>query len=178
VALPGLRRAAGRLARATSRTDVQLDLLEGFTKELATVELDSPRICARLCNAAYTAARKALAAQEAAASGEANFAPASTLPPRPYGHPDFVLARAVAAGVITAEDAELIGGTYLEQATLAQYADRVGLSRWAAYRRRGQAVARLLAALRAGRLGDPDAEVIAEATLTTVLGANTTGHRP
>jgi len=178
VALPGLRRAAGRLARATSRTDVQLDLLEGFTKELATVDLDSPRICARLCNAAYVAARKALTAEEAAASGEANAGFGSTLPPRPYGHPDFVLARAVAAGVLTAADAELIGGTYLEETTLAEYADRVGLSRWAAYRRRSQAVARLVAALHAGRLGDPDAEVIAEATLTTVIGATTTRHRP
>jgi hypothetical protein len=178
VALPGLRRAAGRLARATSRTDVQLNLLEAFTAELATVDLDTPRICARLCNAAYVAARKALTAEEAAASGEASAGFGSTLPPRPYGHPDFVLARAAAAGVITAQEAELIGGTYLEQTSLAAYADRVGMSRRAAYSRRGQAVAKLVAAIRAGRLTDPDAEVIAEATLTTVLGADTTRHRP
>ena len=46
VALPGLRRAAGRLSRSTSSTDVQLDLLEGFTQALFTVDLEQPRICA------------------------------------------------------------------------------------------------------------------------------------
>src|SRR5215208_2328587 len=57
VALPGLRVAAARLARATSRADVQADLLEGFVRELATVDITRPGICARLCNAAHTHAR-------------------------------------------------------------------------------------------------------------------------
>lgn len=178
VALPGLRRAAGRLSRSTSSADVQLDLLEGFTQALPTVNLEQPRICARLCNAAYVTARRRVVAEEAAASGEAADAPGSRLPPRLYGHPDFVLARAVAAGVITAADADLIGATYLEETTLAEYADRIGISRWAAYRRRDQAKARLVAAIGEGRLTDPHAEVIAEATLTTAVDAEGAGHRP
>ncbi|GAA1025862.1 hypothetical protein GCM10009557_01480 [Virgisporangium ochraceum] len=176
VALPGLRRAAGRLSRSTSSTDVQLDLLEGFTQALSTVDLEQPRICARLCNAAYVTARRRAAAEEAAASGEAADAPGSRLPPRMYGHPDFVLARAVAAGVITAADAELIGATYLENVPLAEYADRIGISRWAAYRRRDLAKTRLATAIREGRLSDPDAEVITEATLTTVFDGNAPTH--
>jgi len=177
VALPGLRKAAGRLARATSRSDVQADLLLGFIKELSTVDINSPGICARLCNAAHSAARAALRAQEAAASGEANFAPDSTLPPPPFGHPDFVLARAVRLGVITVEEADLIGATFLEDIPLALYADRVGMTRWAAYRRRSQARLRLKAAIESGRLSDPDVEVIAEATLTTVLDINPAQQR-
>lgn len=178
VALPGLRRAAGRLSRSTSSTDVQADLLEGFIQALPTVNLEQPRICARLCNAAYVTARRRVVVEEAAASGEAADAPGSRLPPRLYGHPDFVLARAVAAGVISAADADLIGATYLEETTLAEYADQVGISRWAAYRRRDQAKARLVAAIQEGRLSDPHTEVIAEATQTTAFDTDGPTRRP
>lgn len=177
VAMPGLRRAAGRLSRSTSSADVQLDLLEGFIRALSTVNVEQPRICARLCNAAYVTARRRAAVDEAAASGEPVGTPGSRLPPRLYGHPDFVLARAVAVGVITAA-ADLIGATYLEDVPLVEYADRIGISRWAAYRRRDQAKAHLVAAIREGRLSDPDAEVIAEATLTTAIDTDHTRHRP
>jgi hypothetical protein len=176
VALPGLRKAAGRLARAASRYDVQADLLEGFIKELATVDITKPGICGRLCNAAHSTARAALRKQEAAASGEANFAPGSTLPPAPFGHPDFVLVRAVRAGVITVEEADLLGVTFLEHVPLAEYADRVGMTRWAAYRRRSQAKLKLKAAIESGRLADPDAQVIAGATTTLVLDTQPARH--
>jgi hypothetical protein len=177
VALPGLRKAAGRLARATSRNDMQADLLEGFIKELPMVDTTRPGICGRLCNAAHCAARAALRKQEAAASGEANFAPGSTLPPAPFGHPDFVLARAVRAGVLTVAEADLLGATFLEHVPLAQYADRVGITRWAAYRRRDQAKLKLKAGIESGRLCDPDVEVIAEATATLVLDIHPARHR-
>ena len=108
-------------------------------------------------------------ASEPAASGEANFAPGSVLPPPPYGHPDLVLARAVAAGVISAEEADLIGTTYLEDVSVAEYADRAGVSRWTVYKRRKAAEARLVDAIASGTLSDPNAEVVAEATLTTAI---------
>jgi hypothetical protein len=38
----------------------------------------------------------------------------SAPPPRPWGHPDLVLAAAVTAGAITAAEAALIGATRLE----------------------------------------------------------------
>lgn len=166
VALPGLRRAAARLARRFSG-DAQAALVAEFVAALGRVDLAQAGVVSRLVDAAETAARRALRAAEPAASGEVTFAPGSTLPPPPYGHPDLVLARAVAAGVLSAEEADLIGTTYLEDVSVAEYADRIGVSRWAVYKRRRAAQTRLVEALRSGVLSDPDAEVIAEATLTT-----------
>ena len=50
--------------------------------------------------------------------------PVSAAPPRPWGHPDLVLAKAVRAGVIGAADAELIGATRLGDVDLADAAER------------------------------------------------------
>lgn len=168
VALPGLRRAASRLGNARIRADVEADLIAGFLAALGEVDTRRPGVCGRLINAAHTHARSELRAQEAAASGEANFAPGSAMPPPPCGHPDVVLARAVRAGVITGVEAELIGATRMEDTTVAAWADAVGWTRKAAYERRRLAEARLVAAMNAGRLSDPDAEVVAEATATVV----------
>lgn len=167
VALPGLRRAATRLAQAPSRVDVEADLLEGFLAALPKVDVDRPGVCARLVNAAQTRAKAAVRAHEAAAAGEGRSGWASAVPPTPFGHPDLVLVKAVSCGVINAEEAELIGATRLEQTSLAAYADEVGLTRWAAYLRRRRAEARLVAAIRDGSLSDPTAEVVAEATMRT-----------
>jgi len=167
VALPGLRRAATRLVRRFSG-DTEAVLVTEFVTALGRVDLAQSGVVSRLVDAAETAARRALRATEPAASGEANFAPGSALPPPPYGHPDLVLARAVAAGVLSPEEAELIGTTYLEDVSVAEYADRTGTSRWSVYKRRRAAEARLVEAIRSGALSDPDAEVIAEATLTVV----------
>jgi hypothetical protein len=154
VALPGLRRAAGRLSRTTSRADVEADLLEGFLAALPEVDLDRAGICGRLVNAAHTRARAVLRAQQAAASGEANFTPGSALPRPPYGHPDLVLVRAVKRGVLTAAEADLIGVTRLETVSLSEYAQRAGLSDWAAYKRRRKAEQRLVEAIRDGELSE------------------------
>jgi predicted DNA-binding protein (UPF0251 family) len=67
------------------------------------------------------------------------------------GHPDFVLAAAVAAGVLRAEEAELIGRTRLEEVGLEQAAAELGISRNALLLRRSRAERRL-AALRQGEL--------------------------
>lgn len=168
VALPGLRRAAARLAHSHNRADVEADLLVGFLGALPQVDVTRPGVCARLINAGQTHARAALRAQEAAGAGEGRSGPGSAPPPPLAGHPDLVLAKAVRHGVITVAEAALIGETRLEQTSLAAYADRVGLTRWAAYLRRRRAESRLVEAIRTGTLSDPEAEVVAEATLTTV----------
>jgi predicted DNA-binding protein (UPF0251 family) len=166
VAIPGLRNAAARLARTVSG-DVQAALVTEFVAALATVELDEPRVVSRLLDAATSVARAALRAAEPATSGEAHFAPASTLPPPPYGHPDLVLAHAVKLGVVSAEEADLIGTVYLEDVPVAEYADAAGVSRWTVYKRLTAAKDRLVQALACGELSDPDVDTIAEATLTT-----------
>ncbi|MEU1808412.1 hypothetical protein [Micromonospora aurantiaca (nom. illeg.)] len=166
VALPGLRHRAHLLSKLSSG-DLHAALVEAFLKALNKVDIDQPGIVNALLNAAFSGARAALREQEPAASGEANFAPGSALPPAPYGHPDLVLARAVRLGVLTAAEADLIGTTYLEDTSVTDYAARTGLPRWGVYKRRTAAVERLVAAIRAGELSDPTADVIAEATLRT-----------
>lgn len=177
VALPGLRMAASRLARVSGGGDAQAELLAGFVDALGRVDLDAPRVCPRLCNAAYIAARAALRVTEAAAAGEPAGGSGSAVPPRPWGHQDLVLARAVSLQVITAEEAGLIGVTRLEETTVSEYADAAGESTWAVYKRRARAEARLVAAIRDGRLSDLDSDVIAEATLTTVVDDQSRGSR-
>jgi hypothetical protein len=172
VALPGLRAAAHRLHHTYS-VDVQAELLAGFVVALRNVELDAPRVAQRLCSTAFVAARAALRASEPARAEVASVAPGSALPPPPFGHPDFVLARAVQAGVITAAEAELIGATRLEEISTTEYAQRSGQARWAVYKARARAEARLVAAIRCGSLSDPDAQVIAEATMTVIAEPGT-----
>ncbi|WP_431937018.1 hypothetical protein [Micromonospora sp. RP3T] len=166
VALPGLRHRAHLLSKLSSG-DLHAALVEAFLKALNTVDIDHPGIVVALLNVAFSSARAALRGQEPATSGEAALAPGRALPPAPYGHPDLVLARAVRLGVITVAEADLIGGTYLEDISLAAYAERTGLPRWGVYKRRNAAKERLGAAIRSGALSDPTAEVIAEATGTT-----------
>ncbi len=167
VALPGLRNAAHRLSRSFAG-DAQAEVLTGFLAALPTVPLDPPRVAQRLCSAAFTAARTALRASEPARVDVAYGAPGSALPPAPFGHPDFVLARAVARGVLTAAEADLIGVTYLEDVSVAEFAHRTGQTRAAVYKARDRARERLVAAIEAGSLCDPDAQVITEATMTVI----------
>ena len=68
-------------------------------------------------------------------------------PPHPWGHPDFVLARAVAHGVLSGYEAELIAATRLEEATLTDLAQRWGLPRATLAGDRARAEARLVEAL-------------------------------
>jgi hypothetical protein len=168
VALPGLRAAARRLAR-TYTGDVQAEVLAGFLTALQQVKPGRPRVVQRLCSTALVTARAALRASEPARADVSGNPPGSTPPPAPIGHPDFVLARAVTAGVIAAAEADLIGATRLEDVTLADYAQRHGKSYAAVRKARFRAEARLVAALRAGELSDTDADVIAEATTTVAV---------
>ncbi|MGC1210137.1 MAG: hypothetical protein WA890_02565, partial [Micromonospora sp.] len=71
---------------------------------------------------------------------------------QPWDHPDLVLARAVAAGVIDADEANLIAATRLEHATLAQAAARIGITSSLASSWRLKAERRLLEAIREGSL--------------------------
>jgi hypothetical protein len=175
VALPGLRFKAYLLAKMFTG-DVQAAIVEHFLRALETVDIGRPGVVGNLLNAAFSRARAELREQEPATSGTSKVACGSVLPLAPYGHPDLVLARAVGAGVLTVEEAELIGVTYLEEVTLIAYAERLGEPRWRLYKRRAAAVARLKTAIEDGELSDPYAEVIGEAT-TTVVAEPTTLRR-
>ncbi|MGA5305938.1 hypothetical protein ACPCHT_39030 [Nucisporomicrobium flavum] len=159
VALPGLRQAAHRLRSFSG--DVQAELLTAFVAALGTVKPGGAKVAQRLLSATFSAARAALRADEPVRSEAPVGALASA-----QGHPDVVLARAVAAQVITPGEAALIGATRLEGVSVAGYAQRLGKATKAVYKARDRAEVRLVAAVRAGVLSDEDAAVIAEATMT------------
>jgi len=167
VALPGLRAAAKRLSR-THTGDVQAELIIGFLTALNEIKPASPQVAQRLCSAAFVQARRQLRASEPARVEVTGPAPGSAAPPALWQHPDFILVRAVRAGVLTVFEATLIGVTRLEDVPVAEYAARVGKTAKAVYKARDRAEARLVAAITAGTLSDPDTEVIAEATMTLV----------
>lgn len=153
LALPGLRRAAGRLTAAwhSDVADLEAELLWGFLDRLQTIDLDQPRICGRLIDAAARAAKRSrrhVEETEPLPSGHARSIP----PQRPWDHPDWVLARAVAAAVINPEECHLIGATRLEGIRLSQVAERLHISTALATSWRRQAEHRLREAILAGEL--------------------------
>ncbi|MEV6299890.1 hypothetical protein AB0M02_10850 [Actinoplanes sp. NPDC051861] len=159
VAMPGLRQGANRLRHSAG--DVQAELLTAFVAALRTVKPGGAKVAQRLLSTAFATARAALHAQEPIRT--------TALVPAPMkaaGHPDLVLARAVAAGVISAAEAELIGATRLEGVPVADYAAHVERSYWAVVKERSRAEERLVAAVQDGALSDQDMAVIAEATMT------------
>jgi hypothetical protein len=156
VALPALATIAGKLTARWSGDPADIDaaVLTGFLTELATIDLRRPRIMLRLRWAAFRAGhacvREALDAPVPSGHGFR-----SHQPPPPWGHPDFVLARAVAEGAITADEAELIGSTRLEGVSLAQAAELRGASYQTVKKARLRAEHRLVAYLRDDAMTEP-----------------------
>lgn len=148
VALPALTSIAATLSAkfAGDPSDVHAAVLAGFVTELGDVDLRRPRIMLRLRWAAYraghAAVREALDAPVPCGHGFR-----SVMPPPPWGHPDFVLARAVAERAITAAEAELIGATRLEGVALVDAAAARNLSYQAAKKARRRAEHRLVSYL-------------------------------
>ncbi len=149
VALPALTRITATLCArfAGDPSDIHAAVLAGFLTELMHVDLGKPRIMLRLRWAAYRAGHGCVRdALDAPAPTGGGFE--SAAPPPPAGHPDFVLARAVAQGAITAAEAELIGTTRLEETPLATAAQVRGITYEAAKKTRRRAELRLAAYLR------------------------------
>jgi len=146
MALPALMRLAGELcsALADSKAEVHAEILRGFLTGLATIDLDQPAVVSRLrwhaYRAGHAAVREVLNAPTPVGSGFD-----STPPPPLAGHPDFVLARAVADGAISQPEAEVIGTTRLEDVSLREWAIEHQLSYVAARQVRSRAERRLLA---------------------------------
>lgn len=175
VALPALTTIAARLSArfAADPSDLHSAVLTGFLAELARIDLRKPRIMLRLRWAAYrcghTALREALDAPAPAGTGFR-----STAPPPPWGHPDFVLARAVAEHVITAAEADLIGDTRLEGVPLATAAEDRGVSYEAAKKTRQRAERRLVAYLAedtptVAHAGPTERDLATQATDTVII---------
>jgi hypothetical protein len=154
VAMPGLRRVAGQLGRGFSRditVDIDAEVLTGFLSAVRSVDLDRRGIALRLRWAAYRAgaAFRATVISQAPASADPQWV---SVPSRAQGHPDLVLADAIAQGVISPADAELIASTRLDSVPLTLVAERLAVPYDAARMRRSRAEARLVSAIRAGDL--------------------------
>ncbi len=156
VALPGLRRAAGRLTRGYhgDTADIDAEVLTGFLAALRTIDVAQPSIALRLCWAGYRAGARHRYADAAFATRRAGQV-SPVAPPRPWGHPDFVLADAVAKKVITAGEGELIARTRLEDLGLRDAARELGISYSAVKMRRLRAERRLADAIRSGKVSSP-----------------------
>ncbi len=151
--MPGLRRVAGLLAKGWrgDSSDRDGELLAGFLARLHTVDLDDTRIVGKLIDAAARAVKHARERDED--TDVIRVDAAWSLPPqRPFDHPDWVLARAVAAAVIDPEEHLLIGATRLEEVPLQVVADKLGISVALAAAWRRNAERRLVGAVATGEL--------------------------
>ncbi|MGW8375453.1 hypothetical protein [Streptomyces sp. ODS28] len=148
MALPGLARVVRALSVRCPQEagDVHAEVLAGYLAALAEADVEAPHVLARLLRAGH---RHGLVALRAADSAPLPLPPGvgSTPPPRPWGHPDLVLAQAVRVGVLTRTEADVIGATRLEEQSLQLWASRHERSAEAAYKARRRAEQRLLAHL-------------------------------
>jgi len=161
VALPGLYRAVAGLAAAgrTDPADLETEVLAGFlaaVRQLDPDDLAGVPLASRLIWAAYRAGAKLAWADADWAARRSDLDEEGSEPPRPSGHPDFVLAAAVCRGVITAADAELIGASRLEGIPLRRLSGRDRTRHDSLCRRRAKAEKKLAAAVLSGDLSFPE----------------------
>ena len=133
--------------------EVQAEIVEGFLLALRTIDLDDPGVESLAGALANKAFNKARVPYREAARDMADLSAdgmVSGPPCFPVGHPDIVLARAVRAGVITAEEAEYIGRTRLEERNLADVGAELKVATTTLFDRRAAAESRLVEALASG----------------------------
>jgi hypothetical protein len=177
VAPPALTGVAAWLSArfADDPSDIHAAVLAGFVAELAVIDLGRPRILLRLRWAAYRAGMVCVRdALDAPVPTGNDFT--SAAPPAPAGHPDFVLARAVADGAITAHEAELIAVTRLEMVPLVEAGAERGMSYQAAKKAPLRAEGRLVAYLDAQASDGTNVANVAADALANL--AVTTGRSP
>lgn len=147
VMVPGLRKIAIRVSRGVEfhRRDLDSEVLLGFYEALLAVDPEAPRLPSLLWWAAY---RRGMAARQAALSSQGfELRDSDTLSRRQLcpvgGHPDLVLVKAVGAGVLEPDDAELIGATRVAGELLTTASARMGMSYSQCHKRRHRAECRL-----------------------------------
>ena len=135
-ASPGV--GAARRGVPGQAADLEAEMLAGLLAALDRCPAGRPRPAGFLCGRAYDAAKQ-LVRKEMAERGRPARRAISAESPKPFGHPDLVLARAVGVGVVCSDDAELIGATRLGEMTLEGAARAWGLDYKAAAQRRRRA---------------------------------------
>lgn len=127
MALPGLRNVARQLAAPFDGDvcDLDAEVLAGFTEMLKSIDPDAGALAGRLIRAAQRAGSRARALEWDYAARRAP-ARESLAPPRPAGHEDLVLAKAVREGAITEWEANVILATRLDRIHLTDLVREYG----------------------------------------------------
>jgi hypothetical protein len=159
MALPGLRKHASILALGYrgEPADVETEVLAGFLTGLdGQVDLAQPAPYARLLRAGFKAGHRLRQQDDPAEPVEdiEAVAAAARAPRRPYGHPDLLVRRAVALGVIAAQDEQPFITVKLGGKAIEPIAAQLGITVDCLRRRLERAGDRLAAALADGLLTD------------------------
>ncbi|MEV0538404.1 hypothetical protein [Nocardia salmonicida] len=181
LAAPMLSRTASEYVTSshTARHDIESEVLTAFLLHLPRVGLEAPGVWHRLRWGAYRAVLNAATQQRIGATVvgdlDRDLAPlgerVQAMVSQP-GHPETILAQAVAAGVISADAAELIAASRWEGRSLTSLAAERGVSLGKLRKQRPRAERALLAWLseRARDL-DPERTSTVEAEAITVLAS-------
>ena len=135
-------------------TEDQADLIEAFLTAIRDIDVEDlsiPDLAATAAWRAFTAVRRERRREETAPVSMA-LASESAAPAPEVEHVDILLARAVRLGVITVDEAEYIGRSYMEDTPIEEIVAWAGISRATFFRYRTAAETRLVAAIRDGRL--------------------------
>lgn len=141
--LHGLRGAAGRLSRGfTGDTDdLDSEIIEGALRAIRSCDTSKDGVASWILWAAFRRGQRLRGIDP----DEPLPVLAATDLESSQGHPDLILESAVAAGVITADDAELIGQTRVEGQKVTSIASSWGQSEDTLRHRRRRAERRLVA---------------------------------
>jgi hypothetical protein len=145
--MPGLKRVARRLRRTggVDPQEVGSEVVIGLLEALAHLDPCRDRIAASVCWEVYRRAYRATVQRDGWPLPLSEHVGAPDL----IGlHPEEVLARAIRAGVLTPDDAELVACTRIELRSVSEVARSLGLPRPRLAKRRLRAEARVAELLR------------------------------
>lgn len=154
MARPALVAIAARLARGWHGDVADLDsaVLEGFLTALRAIDPATERLPVPLIRAAQRAGTQARHSEVQYQRVARPLDAGALMPPPLYGHEDIILGRAVAAGVLTSDQADLISLTRLEKVPTATVARQRGIPEDALRMRRRRAETKLARAILDGDL--------------------------
>ncbi|GAA1625535.1 hypothetical protein ACFQY4_35205 [Catellatospora bangladeshensis] len=157
VALPALTHFAAGFSRSYPRhaEDIDSEILAAFLHALRTADLDRPRLWYRLTWAAWRGGEAVIKKIRDTEELPLDLSSGSRTPKMPYGHPDLLLGRAAAAGLISPESAELISATRFGDALIEALAAEQGVTASVLRMRRRRAERAVAAAVARGDLSGP-----------------------